>query len=128
MKNFEIAGLKNSHFTNPSGLHHDDHYASALRHGEYVPTSPSKRSNLKKLPLLKAITQKRRNVRWKNKHRLLHDNELAIAGKTGYTKRAGRTLVTYFKKDEKEIVVVTLNHSNDWTYSYFPCRTSICKL
>ena len=38
---------------------------------------------------------------WRNKHKLMHFEENAVAGKTGYTKRAGRTLVTYFEKDRK---------------------------
>ena len=66
--------------------------------------------------------QKRDVVTWRNKHKLLHINDFAVAGKTGYTKVAGRTLVTYFEKDGKEVVVVTLNHSNDWKYSCFPCE------
>ena len=51
---------------------------------------------------------------WSNKHRLLHSEPTAIAGKTGFTKIAGRTLATYFEKDGKRIIVVTLNDGNDW--------------
>ena len=51
---------------------------------------------------------------WSNKHRLLHSEPTAIAGKTGFTKIAGRTLATYFEKDGKSIIVVTLNDGNDW--------------
>ena len=51
---------------------------------------------------------------WRNKHRLIHSEPTAIAGKTGFTKRAGRTLVTYFEKDGKKIIVVTLNNGDDW--------------
>ena len=51
---------------------------------------------------------------WRNKHRLIHSEPTAIAGKTGFTKAAGRTLVTYFEKDGKKIIVVTLNDGDDW--------------
>ena len=51
---------------------------------------------------------------WGNKHRLVRSNDTAIAGKTGFTKVAGRTLATYFEKDGKKIIVVTLNDGNDW--------------
>ncbi|TQR08030.1 D-alanyl-D-alanine carboxypeptidase [Psychrobacillus soli] len=112
---FQIAGLNNSHFTNPSGLHHDDHFASAFDMANMFRLA-LQNEQFKEIASAKSYQPKERNVRWSNKHRLLHDKEIAIAGKTGYTKRAGRTLVTYFKKDEKEIVVVTLNHSNDWAY------------
>ena len=51
---------------------------------------------------------------WRNKHRLIHTDENVIAGKTGFTKAAGRTLATYFEKDGKKVIVVTLNNGNDW--------------
>ena len=50
-----------------------------------------------------------------NKHRLIRNYEFVIGGKTGYTKKAGRTLVTVFKEKELEIVIVTLNDPNDWS-------------
>lgn len=112
---FEVAGLNDSHFTNPSGLHHDDHFASAFDMANMFRLA-LQNEQFKEIASAKSYQPEERNVRWSNKHRLLHENETAIAGKTGYTKRAGRTLVTYFKEDEKEIVVVTLNHSNDWAY------------
>ena len=49
-----------------------------------------------------------------HKHRLLHEDKEVIAGKTGYTKHAGRTLVTVFKRDGMEIVVCTFKAGNDW--------------
>lgn len=52
-------------------------------------------------------------MHWENKHKLL-GHAGAIAGKTGYTKAAGRTLVTYFERQGKRFSVVTLNGSNDW--------------
>ena len=47
---------------------------------------------------------------------LLHDDVGALAGKTGFTKAAGRTLATYFEREQKQIIVVTLNASNDWNF------------
>ncbi len=112
---FQLAGLDHSHFTNPSGLHHDDHYASAYDMANMFRIA-LQNEQFKEIASAKTYRPKERNVQWNNKHRLLHENEQAIAGKTGYTKRAGRTLVTYFKEGKKEIIVVTLNHSNDWAY------------
>ena len=51
---------------------------------------------------------------WNNKNKLLTMYEYTIAGKTGYTEKALRTLVTAAKKDEKRITVVTLNDGNDF--------------
>lgn len=109
----QLAGLENSHFTNPSGLHHDDHYASALDMANMFRLALQNKSYTQ-IASAKSYTPKERAVNWRNKHKLLHFNEYAVAGKTGYTKVAGRTLVTYFEDNGKKVIVVTLNHSNDW--------------
>ena len=109
----QLAGLENSHFTNPSGLHHEEHYASALDMANMFRLAMQNDAFIK-IASAKSYIPKERSVKWRNKHKLLHINEFAVAGKTGYTKVAGRTLVTFFEKDGKKVIVVTLNHSNDW--------------
>ncbi len=54
------------------------------------------------------------NMRWKNKHRLIFEDEYFYGGKTGYTLKAKRTLVSLFKKDDQEVIVVTLNENDDF--------------
>jgi DNA (cytosine-5)-methyltransferase 1 len=54
-----------------------------------------------------------RKLYFHNKHRLVNQN-LAIGGKTGYTKKAGRTLITVFNQNGRELVVVTMDAYNDW--------------
>lgn len=51
---------------------------------------------------------------WKNKNRLLTTYKYNIGGKTGFTKKAKRTLVTASEKDNKTCIVVTLNDGNDF--------------
>ena len=52
---------------------------------------------------------------WKNKNRLLTDlYDYTTGGKTGYTKRAKRTLVTTATKGELNLIAVTLNGPDDW--------------
>ena len=51
---------------------------------------------------------------WQNKNKLLSSYEHEIGGKTGYTKKAKRTLVTAASKDDKTVIVVTLNDGNDF--------------
>ncbi len=109
----QLAGLENAHFTNPSGLHHEEHYASALDMANMFRLALQNEA-FTKIASAKAYKPKEKSVTWRNKHKLLHYNKFAIAGKTGYTKVAGRTLVTYFEDDGKKVIVVTLNHSNDW--------------
>ena len=49
-----------------------------------------------------------------NHNRLLRENVGVIAGKTGFTKRSGRTLVTCAERDGLRLICVTLNAPNDW--------------
>ena len=51
---------------------------------------------------------------WNNKNKLLDMYKYNIGGKTGYTKKAKRTLVTASSKDGKELIVVTLRENNDF--------------
>ena len=52
---------------------------------------------------------------WKNKNRLLTElYDYTTGGKTGYTKRAKRTLVTTATKDNLNLIAVTLNGPDDW--------------
>ena len=51
---------------------------------------------------------------WINKNKLLKNYKYCIGGKTGFTKKARRTLVTAAKKDDDLLIVVTLNDGNDF--------------
>ena len=50
---------------------------------------------------------------WHNKNKLLQYDYIT-GGKTGYTERAKRTLVSTASKDNMNLVVVTINDSDDW--------------
>ncbi len=51
---------------------------------------------------------------WSNKHKLIHNYDYAIAGKTGFTAKAKRTLITVAKKDGLELIIVTLDCGSDF--------------
>ena len=51
---------------------------------------------------------------WTNKNKLLHRFDYITGGKTGYTEKARRTLVTSASKDNINLVIVTLNDGNDF--------------
>ncbi|MFF2794269.1 D-alanyl-D-alanine carboxypeptidase family protein [Lysinibacillus xylanilyticus] len=131
-----VAGLTNTVFMNPSGLHHDEHLSSARDTAEMLRIALQNKT-FKKIAstvLYRANTEN--GMLWENKHRLLREgsgtaieigNETqqpvnalksakgsAFAGKTGFTKVAGRTLATAFQKDGQTCIVVTLNESDDW--------------
>ncbi len=53
---------------------------------------------------------------WSNKHKLIHNYDYAIAGKTGFTSKAKRTLVSVARKDGLELIVVTLDCGSDFAF------------
>lgn len=108
-------GLKDTTFTNPSGLHDEKHLSTAYETALMMRYA-MQNEQFKKIASTPSYTFKLGDMtyHWGNKHRLIQSTETAVAGKTGFTKAAGRTLVTYFEKDDKRVIVVTLNDGNDW--------------
>ena len=54
--------------------------------------------------------------RWKNSNKLLSNFEFCTGGKTGFTNKAGETLVTAARNGELEYIVVTLAAPDRWTF------------
>ncbi|MBE1554078.1 D-alanyl-D-alanine carboxypeptidase family protein [Sporosarcina limicola] len=108
-------GLNDTVFTNPSGLHDDRHLSTAYETA-LIMHYAMKNDKFREIATTKKHVYRgaEQTFSWRNKHRLLHSDSNAIAGKTGFTKAAGRTLVTYFEKEGKKVIVVTLNDGDDW--------------
>ena len=53
---------------------------------------------------------------WSNKNKLLRQYQYCIGGKTGYTKKARRTLINCAEKDGQKLIVVTFNCGNDFSF------------
>ena len=51
---------------------------------------------------------------WVNKHKLVKSLDEFVWGKTGYTKKSGRILVSNYCDSNMNVVVVTINDSDDW--------------
>lgn len=51
---------------------------------------------------------------WNNKNKLLHSYDNCTGGKTGFTKKARRTLVTTASADGINLIIVTFNDGNDF--------------
>lgn len=104
-------------FNNPSGLDDDEegNYSSAYDMAllmSYAMQNDDFRE-IVKTKYYKLKTNK--NVyEWKNKNRLLFDYQYTIGGKTGFTKKAGRTLVTSASKNDLNLTVVTIRDGNDF--------------
>jgi serine-type D-Ala-D-Ala carboxypeptidase (penicillin-binding protein 5/6) len=111
-------GMYDTHFSNPHGLDdHEDHYSSAydmailMRYA--MQNKTFKKISGTKVHRAPNPTEKWDRV-WKNKNRLLSKYEYCTGGKTGYTKRAKRTLVTTATKGDMNLIAVTLNGPDDW--------------
>lgn len=109
-------GMTNTLFVNPSGLDNTDsgNYSTAydmalltryaMQYDEYREIVKTKSYTVK--------TNKKTYV-WKNKNKLLNESYIT-GGKTGYTEKAKRTLVSTGSSDNMNFIVVTIRDSDDW--------------
>lgn len=104
-------GMSNSSFANPSGLNADGHYSTA-RDMATLAAACLEHELVAKICATKSITIGNRT--FVNHNRLLSLYDGCVGMKTGYTQRAGRTLVSAAKRDGQTLIVVTLNDPNDW--------------
>ena len=98
------AGALESHFENPHGLPCKNHYTTA-RDLCYITRYAMKNSIFKQI----VATDYYEPRGWKNKNKMLTRYEGAIGVKTGYTKDAGRCLVSAAKRDNMTLICVVLN-------------------
>ncbi|GAE25661.1 D-alanyl-D-alanine carboxypeptidase [Halalkalibacter wakoensis JCM 9140] len=112
----EQIGMVNTMFQNPHGLDdHEDHFSSA--HDMALLTQHAMDNEMyREIASTKSYRSDGEQIRvWQNKNRLLTElYEYSTGGKTGYTKRAKRTLVSTATKDDEHLIAVTLNAPSDW--------------
>lgn len=104
-------GLKNTHFVNPNGLDAPGHYSTARDLAvlsAYAMENPIFRQTVS----TKSIKAGGRYLT--NHNKLLWRVEGADGVKTGYTKAAGRILVSSANREERRIIAVTIDDGNDW--------------
>ncbi|WP_428908977.1 D-alanyl-D-alanine carboxypeptidase family protein [Niallia sp. Krafla_26] len=115
----EEIGMENTHFANPHGLDdHENHYSTAYDMALLTQYAMGN-DTYKKISGTKVHRAPDPSGDWdrvwKNKNRLLTGlYEYTTGGKTGYTKRAKRTLVTTASKENLDLIAVTLNGPDDW--------------
>ena len=113
-------GLSNTHFDNPHGLDSETHYTTATdlaKLADYCMQNPTFceiwSTVSVRIPL--SDTEHAAIPRHLHNHnRLLRTYAYCVGGKTGYTMRCGRCLVTAATQNEKTLISVTLNDKNDW--------------
>ena len=105
-------GMSNSSFANPHGLNHPDHYSTA-RDMATLANAAMDNETLRRITSTRTVTLAGRSM--KNHNKLLWSLEGCVGLKTGYTKAAGRTLVTCCERDGRRLIAVTLKDGDDWT-------------
>lgn len=105
-------GCINTQFKNASGLPDDEHYTTAL---ELALITGKALENEKFREIVSTKSAKAGGRTLSNHNKMLSLYEGAIGVKTGFTKKAGRTLVSAANRGGVELIAVTLNAPDDWT-------------
>lgn len=104
--------LENTHFENPSGLDAPGHYSTArdlAKLAAYAMENPIFYQTVS----TKTVTFGNRTVQ--NHNKLLWQLDGADGVKTGYTRAAGRTLVSSATRNGRRLIAVTLRDADDWS-------------
>ena len=105
-------GAKNSNFVNPHGLHDENHYTTAYDLA-LISCYAMKNETFREIVSTKTInipfTTRNYNRHLVNKNKMLNEFEGSTGIKTGYTKKAGRCLVSSCKRNGIEFICVVLN-------------------
>ena len=104
-------GMEDTSFENPSGLDGQAHYSTARDMARLAAYAAGNHTFVR-LCSTRSGTIGGRTMT--NHNRLLRAVPGCIGMKTGYTKAAGRTLVSCVRRDGRTLVAVTLQDGNDW--------------
>lgn len=111
-------GMKSSSFANPSGLdevnaNYSTAYDMAILMAYALDNETYSKINKTKNYISK--TKAGNTLYFINKHKLIQSKDFITGGKTGYTEKSKRTLVTSAKKNNMELIAVTFNCGGDWS-------------
>ncbi len=104
-------GMNGSHFVNPNGLDAPEHYSTA-RDLAILTSYAMENPIFAKTVSTKTVVIGERSLR--NHNKLLWQVEGVDGVKTGYTKAAGRILVSSAVRQGRRLVAVTINDGDDW--------------
>lgn len=111
-------GMKNTHFVTPSGLDDEAHYSTAYDMALLLSCAMENerfRDITKNTSMaVDFVYPDDKRVTYQNHNRLLKLYEPCIGGKTGFTEKAGRCLVSCAEKDGVRLICVTLDDPDDW--------------
>lgn len=104
-------GMVDSHFANPSGLNDEEHYSTAYDMA-LLARACLENELLREMVSTRSISLEGRS--FTNHNKLLWQYQGCIGLKTGYTEKAGRTLVSAAEREGMTLICVTLSDPNDW--------------
>lgn len=101
--------LKNTYFSNPHGLDSNDNGNISSAYDMAIIYSYCLKNET-----FKTIVNTKEYKTYVNKNKLLQNYQYCTGGKTGFTNKAKRTLVSSASKDDINLIIVTLNCGNDF--------------
>ena len=111
-------GMTSTSFVTPSGLDDENHYSTALDMAKLMAYAMQNEDFAKltaqKNVKVEFINPENMVVSYSNHNKLLSLYQYCNGGKTGFTKKSGRCLVTSAEKDGVKLVAVTLKAPDDW--------------
>ena len=105
-------GLQNTHYANPHGLDSEGNYSSA-RDLALLTAKALENDEFRQICETKSVKVTGDRV-LTNHNRLLWRCPGCIGVKTGYTKAAGRLLVSAAQREGRTLICVTINDPDDW--------------
>ncbi len=110
--------MYDTNFVTPSGLDDDNHYSTAndmaLLMAYAMQNDDFAQITNQKTVRVDFIEPTGKTSVYQNHNKLLSLYEFCVGGKTGFTQKSGRCLVSCAIKDGITLVAVTLNASDDW--------------
>ena len=104
-------GLTQTHFANPHGLDSGENYSTALDLA-HLAQAALQNAQFRLAVSTKSITCAGRTLT--NHNKLLWRYDGCIGVKTGYTRHAGRILVSAAERDGRMLIAVTISDPDDW--------------
>ncbi len=104
-------GCENTHFTNPHGLHHEQHYTTARDLAKIAEEAMKK-------DIFRQIVSAKEWGDFANKNKTVFQYEGGNGIKIGFTKTSGRTLVASANRSGRQLIAVVLNDGNWFQDAY----------
>ncbi|MBR1658934.1 MAG: D-alanyl-D-alanine carboxypeptidase, partial [Oscillospiraceae bacterium] len=107
----EALGLQNTHFANAHGLDAPEHYSTAR---DLAAITAAAMENPVFCRMFSTTQYTTHGITYYNHNQLLRTCPGCIGGKTGYTRAAGRILVSVVEREGMRLICVTVSDPNDW--------------